>query len=71
MGLVAFGHMWLQMMLAAQARLDNGTDDKEFFETKIATGRYFFSHMLIETPVHRARVEAGAENMMALAANAF
>jgi len=71
MGLVAFGHMWLQMMLAAQTRIDNGTDDKEFFETKIATGRYFFSHMLIETPVHRARVEAGAENMMALAANAF
>ncbi|MGD8326486.1 MAG: acyl-CoA dehydrogenase C-terminal domain-containing protein [Sphingomonadales bacterium] len=71
LGLVALGHMWLQMMKAAQTHLDNGTDDKEFYETKIATGRYFFSHMLVETSAHRARVEAGAENMMALAANAF
>ena len=46
-------------------------DDSEYYNNKLVTARYFFSHLLPETAVHRARVEAGAENVMALAAEAF
>lgn len=71
MGLVMFGHMWAQLADAAQAGLASGEGDAQFYENKLVTARYFFSHLLPETKVHRARVEAGAANVMALAAEAF
>ena len=71
MGLVAMGYMWLRIARVAQRRLVAGGSDAAFYANKLTTARYFFSHVLPETPVHRARVEAGAENMMALAAEAF
>jgi hypothetical protein len=71
MALVMFGHMWGQIAEAAQAALARGEGDAAFYQNKLVTARYFFSHMLPETSVHRARVEAGADNLMALAAEAF
>ncbi|MEE2983520.1 MAG: acyl-CoA dehydrogenase C-terminal domain-containing protein [Pseudomonadota bacterium] len=71
MGLVAFGHMWCWMAKAAVAGLASDKDDTTFYENKLTTARYFFSHMLPETSVHRVRVEAGADNIMSLAAEAF
>ena len=71
MALVMFGHMWGQIAKAALAGLARGDGDATFYENKLVTARYFFSHVLPETRVHRARVEAGAENVMALAAEAF
>lgn len=71
LGLVAIGHMWAQMAKVAFEALDGNADDKQFYETKLATAKYFFSHMMPETSVHRARVEAGSETMMALAADQF
>ena len=71
MALVMFGHMWGQIAVAAQAALARGEGDQAFYANKLVTARYFFSHMLPETAVHRARVEAGADNLMALAADAF
>ena len=71
MALVMFGHMWGQIAKAALEGLSRGTGDANFYNNKLITARYFFSHMLPETAVHRARVEAGAENVMALAAEAF
>ncbi|MCZ6895924.1 MAG: acyl-CoA dehydrogenase C-terminal domain-containing protein [Gammaproteobacteria bacterium] len=71
MGLVAFGHMWCWMAKASVAGLASGEGDSAFYENKLTTARYFFSHMLPETSVHRARVEAGADNIMSLAAEAF
>ena len=71
MGLVMFGHMWLQIAGAASAALARGDGNKAFYENKLITARYFFSHLLPEAATHRIRLEAGAENMMALDAAAF
>ncbi len=71
LGLVALGHQWALMIKAAQTALANKAADTAFYENKIAVGRYYFSHVICETPAHRARVEAGADAMMALAAEAF
>jgi alkylation response protein AidB-like acyl-CoA dehydrogenase len=71
LGLVMFGYMWIQLALAATAALERGTGDQDFHRNKLLTARYFFSHLLPESAVHRARVEAGADNVMALAAEAF
>ena len=71
MGLVALGHQWVLIGQAACRALDAGAMDAAFYEHKLVTGRYFCSHLLPETATHRARVEAGAENLMALPAEAF
>lgn len=71
MGLVAMGFMWAQMARVAHQKLSDGAGDTAFYENKLATGRYYMKRILPETGAHRAKVEAGAEPMMALAAEAF
>lgn len=71
LGLVALGYMWCQISEAAIDGLSREGSDISFYENKITTARYFFSHILPETTVHRRRVEAGADNVMALTAEAF
>jgi acyl-CoA dehydrogenase len=70
MGAVAMGYMWLRMAKVAGEKIADAIDP-DFYRNKLTTARYFFSHVLPETSVHRARVEAGADAMMALAAEAF
>lgn len=71
MGLVSLGYMWAQMANAALLALANGADDTDFYTNKLQTARYFFSHVLPETSMHRTRVEAGSANLMELDAAAF
>ena len=71
MALVMFGHMWGQIAKAALDGIAKGDGDVVFYENKLITARYYFSHMLCESTAQRARVEAGAEPMMALQAEAF
>ena len=69
-GLVVFGTLWLKMARAAQARRAGGTATPAT-DAKLATARFFMQHMLPETALRRARVEAGADIVMALPADAF
>lgn len=71
LGLVALAHMWANIARVATDALAGANTGTAFYENKLDTARYFFSHVLPETAVHRARVEAGADNLMALAAEAF
>ena len=71
LGLVAFGHMWAKMAHVAQIQLANGASDRSFYENKLITGRYFMKRMLPDTGALLAKVEAGADPIMALAADAF
>jgi len=70
-GHVCLGYMWAQMAKAAQAALDSGASDTAFYETKIATGRYYMARQLPATSMHRARIESGAAPVMALDAANF
>ncbi len=71
MGHVCFGLMWARMAQAACAALDAGAGDRNFHDTKIATGRYYMARHLPATTLHLARIESGAEPVMALGAEAF
>jgi len=71
MALVSLGFMWARIAEAALGALASATSETEFYENKLRTARYFFSHMLPETTVHRMRVEAGSANLMAIDAAAF
>ena len=71
MGHVCLGLMWAQMARAAYGALDAGAGDRDFYEAKIATGRYYMARQLPATAMHLARIETGAETVMALPAEAF
>ncbi len=71
MGQVCLGLMWTRMAKAAHVALDAGAADRGFYEAKIATGRYFMARSLPACAMHLARIETGAEPVMALPAEAF
>jgi alkylation response protein AidB-like acyl-CoA dehydrogenase len=64
-GHVCLGLMWARMAKAALA----GEDD--FHAAKLATGRYYMARQLPATALHLARIQSGADPVMALPAEAF
>ncbi|WP_299846582.1 acyl-CoA dehydrogenase C-terminal domain-containing protein [uncultured Paracoccus sp.] len=70
-GQTVMGLMWAQMAVAAQAKLDAGEGDAGFLNTKLATGRYYMKRQLPITATHLARIQSGAEPVMALDAEQF
>ena len=71
MGHVCMGLMWTRMAAAASQALNAGGGDDAFLTTKIATGRYYMARQLPACAMHLARIESGADPVMALAAEAF
>ncbi len=70
MGHVCMGLMWTRMARAALTALDSGADPA-FFEAKLTTGRYYMGRHLPACGLHLARIECGAETVMALPPDAF
>ena len=70
-GQVLMGYMWSNMAKAAMEALEAGASDTEFYETKIATGRYYMARHIPATKLHLARITTGAEPVMALDAANF
>jgi alkylation response protein AidB-like acyl-CoA dehydrogenase len=70
-GLVCMGLSWTKMAKAASVALHEGTDDSDYYNAKLATGRYYMSRVLPETALRLARIETGAEPVMDLPAEAF
>ncbi len=70
MGHACLGLMWARIARAAFAGLDAG-GDAAFLEAKLATGRYYMARHLPATAMHLARIESGADPVMALAPEAF
>ncbi len=70
-GLVVLGYMWAKSVKAAEERLAAGDSRTEFLEAKRVTARFYFERILPETALRKARIEAGADTVMALAADAF
>ena len=70
MGHVCLGLMWAKMAKAAYAGLAAG-GDVAFLQAKLATGRYYMARQLPATALHLARIQTGAEPVMALGADAF
>ena len=71
MGHVCLGYMWARMAKAAMEALEAGAADTEFYNTKIATGRYYMARQLPATGMHLARINTGADTVMALEAANF
>ncbi len=70
-GHVCLGLMWARMAHAALGALADGTDDPVFYETKLATGRFYMTRQMPMTATHLARIQSGATPVMALEAANF
>jgi 3-(methylsulfanyl)propanoyl-CoA dehydrogenase len=70
-GIVVLGYMWGLMAKAAQKKLADGTDNPTYYETKLKTADFFMARAMPETAMRKARIETGAETLMALDAEAF
>ena len=70
-GHVCLGLMWARMAKASYDALARGADDAAFYETKIATGRYYMLRQLPATALHLKRIGSGADPVMALDAANF
>jgi alkylation response protein AidB-like acyl-CoA dehydrogenase len=70
-GHVCIGLMWAKMGKASLEALEGGASDTEFYNTKLATGRFYMARQLPATTMHLARIETGADTVMALDAASF
>jgi len=71
MGLVSLGWMWLKMARASALALSDGADDAQFHEAKLVTARFYAQRELPLSTALRRRIEAGAETLMKIPAEAF
>ncbi len=71
MALVCLALMWAKMARIAADRLSAGDADKDFYKNKLVTARFFVERILPAATAHLARIEAGADTVMGLAADHF
>jgi hypothetical protein len=71
MGLVALGWMWLKLARASQSALDGGNGDAPFHDAKLVTARFYAQRELPLSGGLRKKIEAGAESLMSIPAEAF
>lgn len=69
--LVAMAYIWCEMVSVAQEKLKSGDGDKDFYEAKLKTARFFMQRMLPEADARFKMVLAGAGSMMDLAEGEF
>ena len=70
-GHVCLGLMWARMAETSLKALAEGTEDPVFHETKLSTARFYMARQLPMTATHLARIQSGAEPVMALDAANF
>ncbi|MXN50332.1 acyl-CoA dehydrogenase [Shinella sp. AETb1-6] len=71
-GLVVIGYMWAKIAKAAEAGLAGGAGEREdFLKNKLVTAKFFMERLMPETALRKTRIEAGADTVMELAAEAF
>jgi hypothetical protein len=71
MGVMSLGWMWLKMAAASRRALDEGAEDKAFHEAKLVTARFYATRELPLSAALRRKIEAGAEMVMKIPAEAF
>ena len=71
MGLVSLGWMWLKIAAASQRALDEGTQDDPFHDAKLVTARFYALRELPLSTGLQRKIEAGAETLMRIPAEAF
>ncbi len=75
-GLVGLAYMWARIAKASQEKLADGSNGGEgpapaFYESKLMLAKFFMDRIMPETAAHLARIQTGADTVMAMPAEAF
>jgi acyl-CoA dehydrogenase len=71
-GLVVLGYMWAKIAKTAEEKLAAGeTANADYLRSKLVTAKFFMERIMLETALRKARIETGADTLMALDAAAF
>ncbi len=71
MGLVSLGWMWLKMAAASARAHADGDGDTAFHDAKLVTASFYAQRELPTSIALRRKIEAGAETLMKIPAEAF
>lgn len=71
MALVVFAYMWAQMAEVALRKLKSDPSDKDFYEAKIETARFFMNKILPHSYGLLASIVNGSKSIMGMKAEAF
>jgi hypothetical protein len=69
--LVALGFMWARMARVALDKLKAGTEEKEFYEAKLAVARFYMARLLPQHTALAAAMVSGKAPIMGLAEAAY
>lgn len=71
MSLVSMSHMWLKMADTASSQLKADAPNKEFYETKLETGRFYNAKVLPQIHTLSKTIAAGPKTLMEVSAEKF
>jgi hypothetical protein len=63
-GYITLAYFWATMADAAYTALKNGSTEKDFYESKIKTARFYFERILPRVKTHKLVMMSGAKNLM-------
>lgn len=70
-GYITLAYFWAAMADAAFTALKNGTTEKDYYESKIKTARFYFQRILPRTKMHKLIMMSGASNLMDMSEDQF
>jgi alkylation response protein AidB-like acyl-CoA dehydrogenase len=70
-GYVMLAFMWAKMADSALEKLSENPDDKDFYDAKIKTARFYFDRILPRVKAHKEMMLNGSSSMMDLDAEHF
>ena len=70
-GYVTLAYLWALMASKAQAQLDAGAGEEDFYKAKISTARFYFKRILPRIAGHKGAIEGGIDSLMELDAEHF
>ncbi len=68
---VCLAYFWAKMAVKAQQKIEEGSTDTDFYNSKIATAEFYFARILPRTQMHKAALLSGCNNLMELNAEHF
>ena len=71
MSIVSMSHMWMKMADTASAQLKSGAPNKEFYEAKLETGRFYNAKVVPQIYALSKSIAAGPKTLMELSAEKF
>ena len=70
-GYVVLAYFWARMAQVAQSKIDADSSEKDFYQAKIHTARFYYQRMLPRTRSLVETMQSGADNLMSLDAEHF